>query len=63
MQLFSLNGNGGKPKDTGLMLTAEGIKDIVAIWLIVREAMGGVGKDRRKGDGWKSRSCAGFSAI
>ena len=55
MELFSLNGNGGKSKDAGLMLTAEGIKDIVAIWLVVREAMGGVGKDRRKGDGWKLR--------
>ena len=58
MQSFSLNGNGGKPKDTGLVLTAEEIKDIVAstaLWLVVREAMGGVGKDRRKGDGWKLR--------
>lgn len=58
MQSFSLNGNGGKPRDTGLVLTAEEIKDIVAstaLWLVVREAMGGVGKDRRKGDGWKLR--------
>ena len=58
MQSFTLNGNGGKPRDTGLVLTAEEIKDIVAstaLWLVVREAMGGVGKDRRKGDGWKLR--------
>jgi len=58
MQSFSLNGNGGKPRETGLLLTAEEIKDVVAstaLWLVVREGMGGVGKDRRKGDGWKLR--------
>jgi len=58
MQSFSLNGNGGKSRDTGLVLTAEEIKDVVAstaLWLVVREAMGGVGKDKRKGDGWKLR--------
>lgn len=58
MQSFSLNGNGGKPKDTGLVLTAEEIKDIVAstgLWLVVREGMGGVGKDKRRGDGWRLR--------
>ena len=58
MQSFSLNGNGGKPRETGLVLTAEEIKDVVAstaLWLVVREAMGGVGKDKRKGDGWKLR--------
>jgi len=59
MQPFSLNGGGGgRPKDTGLVLTAEEIKDVVAstaLWLVVREAMGGVGKDKRRGDGWKLR--------
>jgi hypothetical protein len=58
MQSFSLNGNGGRQRDTGLVLTAEEIKDVVAstaLWLVVREAMGGVGKDKRKGDGWKLR--------
>ena len=58
MQPFSLNGNGGRPRDTGLVLTAEEIKDVVAstaLWLVVREAMGGVGRDKRKGDGWKLR--------
>ena len=58
MQSFSFNGTGGKPRDTGLVLTAEEIKDIVAstaLWLVVREAMGGVGRDKRKGDGWKLR--------
>lgn len=58
MQSFSLNGGGGKARDTGLVLTAEEIKDVVAstaLWLVVREAMGGVGKDKRKGDGWKLR--------
>ena len=58
MQSFSLNGNGGKSRENGLVLTAEEIKDIVAstaLWLVVREAMGGVGRDKRKGDGWKLR--------
>lgn len=59
MQSFSLNGGGGKARgDNGLVLTAEEIKDVVAstaLWLVVREAMGGVGKDRRRGDGWKLR--------
>lgn len=58
MQSFSLNGNAAKPRDTGLVLTAEEIKDVVAstaLWLVVREAMGGVGRDKRKGDGWKLR--------
>jgi len=58
MQSFSFNGSGGKQRDTGLVLTAEEIKDIVAstaLWLVVREAMGGVGRDKRKGDGWKLR--------
>lgn len=43
----------------GLLLTAEEIKDIVcstALWLIVREGTGGVGRISRKGDGWKLRS-------
>ncbi|KZT03266.1 uncharacterized protein LAESUDRAFT_716282 [Laetiporus sulphureus 93-53] len=42
----------------GLMLTAEEIKDVVsctALWLVVREAFGGVGRERRKGDGWRLR--------
>jgi hypothetical protein len=42
-----------------LMLTAEEIKDIVsttAMWLIVREGFGGLGKVARKGDGWLIRS-------
>jgi len=40
------------------VLTAEEIKDVVAstvLWLVAREAMGGVGKDKRKGDGWELR--------
>lgn len=44
--------------EEGLILTAEEIKDIVAttgLWLVVREAMGGVGKVSRRGDGWKIR--------
>ena len=58
MQSFSLNGGGGKSRENGLVLTAEEIKDVVAstaLWLVVREGMGGVGRDKRKGDGWKLR--------
>lgn len=42
-----------------LMFTAEEIKDSIsstALWLVVREAFGGVGRERRKGDGWRIRS-------
>ncbi|OJT03238.1 hypothetical protein TRAPUB_6173 [Trametes pubescens] len=49
-------GAGAYPE--GLMLTAEEIKDIVSstgLWLVVREGFGGVGRDRRKGDGWRLR--------
>ena len=41
-----------------MVLMAEGIRNVVAsmaLWLVVREAMGGVGRDRRKGGGWKLR--------
>lgn len=41
-----------------LTLTAEEIKDVVSctgLWLVVREAFGGVGKVSRKGDGWRIR--------
>lgn len=42
-----------------LILTAEEIKDVVsstALWLVVREGFGGVGKVSRKGDGgWRIR--------
>ncbi|KAF9221731.1 hypothetical protein BS17DRAFT_796921 [Gyrodon lividus] len=43
----------------GHVLTAEEIKDTVsstALWLVVREAFGGVGRERRKGDGWRIRA-------
>ncbi|KAG1816681.1 uncharacterized protein BJ212DRAFT_1352413 [Suillus subaureus] len=42
-----------------LTLTAEEIKDSIsstALWLVVREAFGGVGRERRKGDGWRIRA-------
>ena len=43
----------------GLVLTAEEIKDVVsstAMWLVVREGFGGVGRVNRKGDGgWRIR--------
>ncbi|KAJ3490056.1 hypothetical protein NLJ89_g11472 [Agrocybe chaxingu] len=44
---------------TGLVLTAEEIKDVVCstgLWLVVREGFGGVGKVSRKGDGWRIRA-------
>ncbi|KZT34165.1 hypothetical protein SISSUDRAFT_1122441 [Sistotremastrum suecicum HHB10207 ss-3] len=42
----------------GLILTAEEIKDVLcssALWVVVREGFGGVGRDRRPGDGWRLR--------
>lgn len=45
-------------RSSGMMLTAEEIKDVVSctgLWLVVREGFGGVGKERRKGDGWRLR--------
>lgn len=51
-------GGGAGAYPEGLMLSAEEIKDIVSstgLWLVVREGFGGVGRDRRKGDGWRLR--------
>jgi hypothetical protein len=45
-------------REPGLQLTAEEIKDIISttgMWLVIRECIGGVGRERRKGDGWKIR--------
>lgn len=51
-------GGNGSPAE-GLILTAEEIKDVVsstALWLVVREGFGGVGRVSRKGDGaWRIR--------
>ncbi|KAL4077756.1 hypothetical protein J3A83DRAFT_4087373 [Scleroderma citrinum] len=47
---------GAGPSD--LVLTAEDIKDTIsstALWLVVREAFGGVGREKRKGEGWRIR--------
>jgi hypothetical protein len=47
------------PNSGELLLTAEEIKDSIsstALWLVVREAFGGVGRERRKGDGWRIRA-------
>ncbi|KAI0920649.1 hypothetical protein AcV5_010332 [Taiwanofungus camphoratus] len=53
------HGGGGPGKENeGLILTAEEIKDVVSctgLWLVVREAFGGVGRVSRKGDGWRLR--------
>lgn len=46
-------------KEQSFMLSAEEIKDIIcttAFWMIVREGFGGVGKEKRKGDGWRIRA-------
>ncbi|EMD34936.1 hypothetical protein CERSUDRAFT_116458 [Gelatoporia subvermispora B] len=46
------------PGQSDLVLTAEEIKDVVSatgLWLVVREGFGGVGRERRRGDGWKLR--------
>ncbi|RPD63377.1 hypothetical protein L227DRAFT_572533 [Lentinus tigrinus ALCF2SS1-6] len=51
--------NAGGAGAEGLILTAEEIKDVVsatALWLVVREGFGGVGRVSRKGDGgWRIR--------
>jgi hypothetical protein len=46
-------------REQAYMLSAEEIKDVIcttAFWTIVREGFGGVGKERRKGDGWRIRA-------
>ena len=52
-------GHGAAGHHEGLVLTAEEIKDVVsstALWLVVREGFGGVGRVSRKGDGgWRIR--------
>ncbi|KZT21278.1 hypothetical protein NEOLEDRAFT_1139578 [Neolentinus lepideus HHB14362 ss-1] len=56
---FAANGVQGPQTAPALVLTAEEIKDVVsstAMWLIVREGIGGVGKVTRKGDGWRIRA-------
>ncbi|KAI0696097.1 hypothetical protein BC835DRAFT_1406039 [Cytidiella melzeri] len=58
----SLNGSASpsasNSETSGILLSAEEIKDIVcctALWVVVRESFGGVGRERRKGDGWRIR--------
>ncbi|KAG6329188.1 hypothetical protein ID866_9901 [Astraeus odoratus] len=49
----------GDTSEVGLVLTAEEIKDTIsstALWLVVREAFGGVGRERKKGEGWRIRA-------
>ncbi|KAH9931614.1 uncharacterized protein BXZ73DRAFT_47180 [Epithele typhae] len=60
MKFFgSTKENGAMGPPEGLVLTAEEIKDVVsctAMWLVVREGFGGVGRANRKGDGgWRMR--------
>ena len=45
--------------NTEVLLTAEDIKDVVSstgLWLCVREGFGGLGRTKRKGDGWHIRA-------
>jgi len=56
---FTPSESNQEDKRRGLELSAEELKDIVcstALWLIVRQGTGGVGRVSRKGDGWKLRS-------
>lgn len=42
-----------------VLFTAEDIKDVVSstgLWLVVREGFGGIGRTKRKGDGWHIRA-------
>lgn len=58
-----LNGSGGSSPGeqapvSAVLLSAEEIKDAVcctALWLVVREGFGGVGRVKRQGDGWRIR--------
>ena len=60
-QAGRLNGGGSPGEQTSVsrvLLSAEEIKDVVcctALWLIVREGFGGVGRVKRQGDGWRIR--------
>jgi hypothetical protein len=41
-----------------ILFTAEDIKDVLSstgLWLAVRESFGGLGRTKRKGDGWHLR--------
>jgi hypothetical protein len=59
------NGGGGarfngsvQSEHSSVLLSAEEIKDLVcctALWLVVREGFGGVGRVKRHGDGWRIR--------
>ncbi|GJE89026.1 hypothetical protein PsYK624_051160 [Phanerochaete sordida] len=53
-----LGGGGDATPVSGVLLSAEEIKDAVcctALWLVVREGFGGVGRVKRQGDGWRIR--------
>ena len=57
-----IHGGHGSPSEhiavSGVLLSAEELKDLVcctALWLVVREGFGGIGRVKRQGDGWRIR--------
>lgn len=54
------NGNGEEINVAQeVLLTAEDIKDVLSstgLWLVVRESFAGLGRTKRKGDGWRIRA-------
>lgn len=61
LRLMSDSGNGEMEINVAqeILFTAEDIKDVVSstgLWLVVREGFGGLGRTKRKGDGWHIRA-------
>ena len=57
--LRAANREGQVDMGAEVLLTAEDIKDVVSstgLWLCVREGFGGLGRTKRKGDGWHIRA-------
>ncbi|KAL1741380.1 hypothetical protein HDZ31DRAFT_66993 [Schizophyllum fasciatum] len=60
LELVELDPNDPKRPRTPahLIVTPEELKDIISctgMWVVIREGFGGVGRERRRGDGWKIR--------
>ncbi|KAI5887995.1 uncharacterized protein SCHCODRAFT_02639454 [Schizophyllum commune H4-8] len=60
LELIELDPNDPKRPRTPahLIVTPEELKDIISctgMWVVIREGFGGVGRERRRGDGWKIR--------